>query len=116
MSYAQGCALVPSFPFSSRAGVVRSAAGGVHIRVRWRGGVLQGLVEPLSAVLSVVLLGPFLTQTVLDSSLLFVAGVMVSVSLQELVPQALAESKPHACAGIIVGVALVKAGLVALGE
>ena len=46
---------------------------------------MTGLVEPLSAVLAVLVLAPFLTQTTLDCSLMYVGGVMVTVSVRELV-------------------------------
>jgi zinc transporter ZupT len=46
----------------------------------------------------------------------FVAGVMITVSLKELVPQALDESKVHGIIGLVAGAVLVKLGLLALGE
>ena len=47
--------------------------------------LLTGLVEPVSAVLSVALLAPFLSESILQSAPVFVAGVMITVSVQELV-------------------------------
>lgn len=60
--------------------------------------------------------GPFLSEELLASSLLFVAGVMITVSIKELVPQALSDSKMHGCAGILIGAIMVKLGLMALNE
>ena len=44
-------------------------------------------MEPVSALLSVVLLAPFLSDFVLDCALLLVSGVMCGVSAMELIPQ-----------------------------
>ena len=75
-----------------------------------------GLVEPVSAVLSVALLAPFLSESILESAPVFVAGVMITVSLQELVPQALADSPSRGAIGLVFGAVLVKIGLLALAE
>ena len=48
-----------------------------------------GLVEPVSAVLSVAIFSSLLTKEYLDYSLIGVGGIMLTVSLKELLPQAL---------------------------
>jgi ZIP family zinc transporter len=75
---------------------------------------MSGMVEPVFAVLSVVMLGPWLTIRLIDLSLVSVAGVMITVSVRELIPQAVDGSARHAVAGIVSGFVLVQAGLAML--
>ena len=77
---------------------------------------LTGLVEPVSAVISVALLAPFLSKSVMQLAPVFVAGVMITVSIKELIPQALEDSPSRGAIGLIVGIALVKIGLLFLTE
>jgi len=72
---------------------------------------MSGMVEPIFAVLSVVMFGPFLTLRLIDLSLVGVAGVMVTVSLKELIPQAVESSPRHAVIGIITGFIMIQIGL-----
>lgn len=65
---------------------------------------------------SVALLAPFLSESMLQSAPVFVAGVMITVSLQELVPQAMEDSPSRGAIGLVFGVVLVKIGLLALSE
>eukprot|EP00939_MAST-03C_sp_MAST-3C-sp1_P001669 g1669.t1 len=89
-----------------------------------------GLVEPISAILAVVLLSGAVssgsdTSSATSSlenihfisqvSLAAVGGVMVQVSVAELVPQARDASKTHAIAGVVGGVLVVVVGLCFLG-
>jgi ZIP family zinc transporter len=48
----------------------------------------SGLAEPVGALIGFGILRPFLTPTVLSSLLAFVAGIMVYISLDELLPLA----------------------------
>lgn len=87
-----------------------------------------GLVEPISAVLAVLLLNGAVSSSSSNASssldnirfasqvsLAAVGGVMVQVSLAELVPQARDASKTHAVAGLASGVLAVILGLCMLG-
>ncbi|MDY6918526.1 MAG: zinc transporter ZupT [Chloroflexota bacterium] len=55
----------------------------------------SGLAEPLGALIGYAVLLPFLTPTVLSTLLAFVAGVMVYISLVELLPLAHRYGKEH---------------------
>lgn len=72
---------------------------------------MSGMVEPVFAVLSVLVLGPFLTMRLIDLSLVGVSGVMITVSIRELIPQAVEASATYASIGIVSGFALVQLGL-----
>lgn len=54
-----------------------------------------GLAEPVGALLGYALLLPFLTPTLLHALLAFAAGVMVYISLDELLPAAHQYGKAH---------------------
>ena len=47
---------------------------------------LSGVAEPIGAALAAIVLSPFLNQTVLGYMLAAVAGIMVFISLDELIP------------------------------
>ena len=49
---------------------------------------LSGLAEPVGALIGYAILAPFLTSTLLSSMLAFVAGIMVYISLAEILPLA----------------------------
>lgn len=71
-----------------------------------------GLAEPLGAVIGYAILRPFLTPTLLSSLLAFVAGVMVYISLDELLPLAHRYGKPHlVIMGITAGMAVMAVSL-----
>ena len=70
-----------------------------------------GLVEPVSAVLSAAVLNPFLSPELLEASLLLVAGVMLTVSLGELLPGAARKHARSAAAGALLGWLTMRAGL-----
>ena len=48
--------------------------------------LFSGLAEPLGALLGYLILAPFMSQAVLASMLGFAAGVMIYISLDELLP------------------------------
>lgn len=50
---------------------------------------ISGLAEPLGAFLAFVFLSRFITDTVISIVLLFVAGIMITLSIQKLFPEAL---------------------------
>jgi len=72
----------------------------------------SGVVEPLGAVFGALLLLPYLTEEVLYYSLAFVAGVMVFISFDELLPLSLREDKGHITVlGVYAGMVLMYASL-----
>ncbi len=67
-----------------------------------------GLAEPIGALLVMLLFGAFLTQEVVFLALGFVAGIMVFISLDELLPLSFKESDPHhVVLGIISGMLIM---------
>ena len=73
---------------------------------------LSGVSEPIGALLAAVVLLPFLTPTVLGWVLAAVAGIMVAISLDELVPAAKSFGADHApIIGATVGMAVMALSL-----
>ncbi len=69
---------------------------------------LSGLSEPIGALVGYLILMPFLTPAVLSALLAFVAGVMVYISLDELVPMAHRYGHGHlAIAGVVSGMLIM---------
>lgn len=56
---------------------------------------LSGIAEPVGALIGYAILFPFLTPMLLSSSLAFVAGIMVYISLDEILPLAHRYGKEH---------------------
>jgi ZIP family zinc transporter len=76
---------------------------------------LAGLAEPIGAVIGFLLLLPFLSSTVLISLLAFVAGIMVYISIDELLPMAHRYGHSHTVIfGFILGMALMAVSLLIL--
>jgi len=50
---------------------------------------ISGLAEPLGAILAYIFLSRFVTNTLISIVLLFVAGIMITLSIQKLFPEAL---------------------------
>ncbi len=68
----------------------------------------SGLAEPLGAVIGYAFLFNFLTPTLIYSLLAFAAGIMVYISLDELLPAANSYGKPHlVIIGTIAGMVLM---------
>mmetsp|Transcript_36355 Transcript_36355/g.72043 ORF Transcript_36355/g.72043 Transcript_36355/m.72043 type:complete len:303 (+) Transcript_36355:79-987(+) len=64
----------------------------------------SGLSEPIGAGLGLLVLQPFLTQSVMDNSACAVGGVMLAVSLLELAPESIKYRDPLASlSGLLVG-------------
>jgi len=77
---------------------------------------LSGMLEPVGALIAAVVLLPFLSQTLICSVLAFVAGVMVYISFDELLPAAHRYGHEHmVTGGIIAGMIVMAATLVLLG-
>lgn len=77
---------------------------------------LSGLSEPLGAVIGYLLLRPFLTDALFGASLAAVAGIMVFISLDKLLPTAEKYGGHHLCVyGIVAGMAVMAVSLAMLG-
>lgn len=73
---------------------------------------LSGIAEPMGALLGYFALRPFLTDSALGVIFAAVAGIMVFISLDELLPAAREYGKPHlAIYGLIAGMAVMAASL-----
>ncbi len=76
---------------------------------------LSGIAEPAGALLGYAILKPFLNDLVLGVSLGTVAGIMLYVSFDELLPAAREYAKGHtAIAGLVVGMAIMAVSLLLL--
>jgi ZIP family zinc transporter len=76
---------------------------------------LAGLAEPIGAVIGFLILLPFLSTAILASLLAFVAGIMVYISIDELLPMAHRYGHSHTVIlGFILGMALMAASLLLL--
>jgi ZIP family zinc transporter len=78
---------------------------------------LSGVSEPLGAVAGYFLLRNFLTPEVFGIALAAVAGIMVFISLDELLPTAETYGKHHYCIyGVTAGMAVMALSMLLLGE
>lgn len=76
----------------------------------------SGLAEPVGAVIGYMILRPFLTPTLLSTLLASVAGIMVYISLVELLPVAHRYGKQHLVViGIVSGMLVMAVSLFLLG-
>jgi ZIP family zinc transporter len=76
---------------------------------------LSGMAEPIGAVIAYVLLRSYLNEGVLAVIFTLVAGVMVYISFDELLPACFRDGQGHrAIAGIITGMIIVSASLMFL--
>jgi len=77
-------------------------------------GMLSGAVEPIAAVLTILLTG--VISTALPYLLAFAAGAMIYVVVEELIPEATSDEKTDLCTiGFAIGFALMMVLDVALG-
>ncbi|MFP3975150.1 MAG: zinc transporter ZupT [Dehalococcoidia bacterium] len=77
---------------------------------------LAGVAEPIGALLAYAILLPFLTPTVVSGMLAFAGGVMVYISLDELLPAAHRYGEAHlAIVGVGAGMAVMAVTLIVLG-
>ena len=73
---------------------------------------MSGLAEPLGALLAALVLMPILNETILAVSLAGVAGIMVFISLDELLPVAREYGKEHmAIIGTVAGMVVMALSL-----
>lgn len=76
---------------------------------------LSGVSEPVGAIAGYLILMPFLTSGVLAGLMAFVAGVMVYISLDELLPMAHRYGHGHlVIAGIVLGMLIMSVSLLLL--
>ncbi|RLI64067.1 MAG: zinc transporter ZupT [Promethearchaeia archaeon] len=64
---------------------------------------LSGLAEPIGAAIGYLILRPFLTEEVIGGLLVFISGVMIYISLDEILPTAHHYGEGHV---VIIGVVL----------
>ncbi|MBN1189948.1 MAG: zinc transporter ZupT [Dehalococcoidales bacterium] len=77
---------------------------------------LSGLAEPVGALIGYALLRPFLTPDVLSTTLAVVGGIMVYISLDEILPMAHRYGREHlVIMGVIAGMAVMALSLWLLG-
>ncbi len=77
---------------------------------------LSGLAEPLGALVGYLILAPFLNDTLFGMMFAAIAGIMVFISLDELLPAAREYGKHHhAIYGLIAGMAVMAFSLLLLG-
>jgi ZIP family zinc transporter len=76
---------------------------------------LSGLAEPGAALLGAVVLLPFLTPELIHSLLAIVAGIMIYLSLDEILPTAHLYNKGHLVGyGVVVGMLIMAISLILL--
>ncbi len=90
------------------------AATGSRRRAFWFS-FLSGLSEPLGAVAAYFILMPFMSPMLLNCTFAAVAGIMVFISLDELLPAAHRYDQHHtSIVGMICGMAIMAASLILL--
>ena len=82
-------------------------ATGSKKRAFWTA-ALSGMAEPLGAVVAYFILAPFLSPVIIGGALALTAGLMVYISLDELLPMAREHAEAHyAIIGVFAGMALM---------
>jgi ZIP family zinc transporter len=73
---------------------------------------LAGIVEPIGAIVALFLLLPFLNQEILSYCLAAVAGIMIFISFDELLPLSFEGKKSHITIfGVMTGMLVIAASL-----
>jgi len=76
---------------------------------------ISGMAEPLGAIIAYLLLRPYLNQNILSYIFALVAGVMVYISFDELLPACFRDEQGHnAILGIMSGMMIVSLSLLFL--
>ncbi|MCK4980894.1 MAG: ZIP family metal transporter, partial [Candidatus Delongbacteria bacterium] len=74
---------------------------------------LSGLAEPVGAIIGFLILMPFLNDTIFGLLFASVAGIMVFISLDELLPTAREYGEPHlSIYGLIAGMMVMAVSLI----
>ena len=69
---------------------------------------LSSIAEPLGALLAFLFLKNYITSTMISITLLFVAGIMITLSIQEMLPKALSyHENKYIYLGFITGIILI---------
>jgi ZIP family zinc transporter len=77
---------------------------------------LSGMSEPLGAVVTWIILTPFITPFLLSAMLSLVAGVMIYISLDELLPASRSLGHEHiSILGIMIGMFVMALSLILFG-
>ncbi len=70
--------------------------------------LLAGIAEPLGAIIAFIILKPYLSPIFLSYIFAFIAGIMIYISFDELLPSCFKNSQEHtAIAGIILGMLIM---------
>lgn len=89
---------------------IRQATGSRRKALNWA--TLSGLAEPAGALIGFALLMPFMGPAALGLSFAAIAGIMVFICLDELLPTAVATGRHHtAIYGVILGMGVMAASL-----
>ncbi len=76
---------------------------------------ISGIAEPIGAVIAYLILMPFLSDSLLAIMLAVVAGIMVYISVDEIIPAAYSYGKSHiVVVGVIFGMAVMALSLIVL--
>ncbi len=76
---------------------------------------LSGVSEPVGAIIGYLILAPFLSPALLGGILSFIAGIMIYISLDELLPVAHRYGHGHlVIGGIVIGMAIMAVSLLML--
>lgn len=76
---------------------------------------LSGFTEPLGALVAYLVLMPFITDFIFGLTFSIVAGIMVLISFDELLPASRAYGEPHlSLIGLIIGMLIMAVSLVVL--
>lgn len=93
---------------------LRQGTGSRRRALTWS--FVAGLAEPLGAVVGLLLLMPLLNGVTLGVTFALVAGIMVFISLDKLLPTAQAYGRHHlAVYGLVAGMAVMALSLLLLG-
>ena len=69
--------------------------------------LISGLSEPLGALLAYLFLYRFISDTMISIILLFVAGIMISISINDIFEEARNYSNKHTIIGFIIGLIFI---------
>ena len=74
---------------------------------------ISGIAEPIGAVIAYLILMPFLSDSLLAILLAVVAGIMVYISVDEIIPAAYSYGKSHIVVlGVIFGMAIMALSMI----
>lgn len=76
---------------------------------------LSGIAEPIGAIIGIIIIFPIFGKSALSFSLAFAAGIMVFISLDELLPSARQYGKSHdSLYGLILGMLMMAISIILL--